>query len=135
MQALNINKLTERLEECIGKTFLYHTREIRITGYKHEQDYILVQTNKDEYRVHNLSSFLGELKPVETEDESWTQVSVIVHDADKIKKLEDVLFDNIEQVKGNAEFVPQAREINSNVKTILEIEKMKLEAVKLMRGK
>lgn len=47
--------------------------------------------------------------------------------------LADVLLDNIEKCKNNPAFIEQARAINENARTLIEMQKVKLDMIRLIR--
>jgi hypothetical protein len=68
-------------------------------------------------------------------DENPEIREMIVKENSLSDDLVSILKDNITKLKANPSYINQAKAINNNVNSILNIQKLKLEMVKQMRGK
>lgn len=143
---MNNKKINEQMKGMIGKTFQY-------AGQIHFVKDIKVDEENDKYTIiTNLSSFDRKLENMKSFLEYWTptnSVRDIVQEADKnqqltvlmeqdndlSKKLIDTLTDNIEKVKENPDYIPQAQTINNSINSIVGVTKMRLDLLKYLQNR
>jgi hypothetical protein len=139
---MNIKKLTSQLEQMKGKTFTYGNVVHYVLEYIIDDEKFTIKTN--------LSEFARKLEAADDFLKYWvsaTTTSIAVMDDDRqlatmVEKekgqaddLISILKDNIKKVQDNAGYIPQAQAVNDNVKSIIEVQKMKLDYLKQLRGK
>ncbi|GEP97677.1 hypothetical protein [Chitinophaga cymbidii] len=142
---MNNKKNIEELESMIGKTFQY-------AGQIHFVKNVKMDEVNDKYTIiTNLSSFDRKLESIKSFLEYWkptSNISELVQETDKnqqltvlmeqdndlSKKLIDTLTDNIERVKENPDYIPQAQTINNSVNSIVGVTKMRLDLLKYLQS-
>jgi hypothetical protein len=60
-------------------------------------------------------------------------MQVFSKDKGQMDSLEEIILENIKNVKKDPKFVGQAKVVNSNVQTLLNINKQKIEMIKEIR--
>ncbi|GAB3937562.1 hypothetical protein [Larkinella terrae] len=73
-------------------------------------------------------SGLPALPAIQALDQAKQQVDNMV----PLGELADILMDSIRKVKGNKEYIEQARAINDQAKTLVDIAKVRVEALKVV---
>lgn len=129
-------KATEKLNKTLGKNFLYLGANILIQNYSKKDDKIRVITDKRDYNLteEELTTFLNDLQPVDNSVAIVPQAAAILNTSG-LSDLQNILLDNIKKVQGNKEYIPQASEIQAQVKTFIDLVKVQVDCVKLMQGK
>ncbi len=136
-------KILNRLDAIKGKTFMYNTNQLLIQAYKVNGVKVQIVTDKGWYEpsYNKIENFLDNLLPIETQEESLAHEEtglMIVHQArvttSSINDLKSILMDNIKKVQESKDYIPQAQEINSNVKSIIEVAKAEIEVLKIMKS-
>jgi hypothetical protein len=131
-----VQKLKEIIDPLIGKTFLYGAKNHTLESYliNEQEEKVKIQTDIRFYErgFDSIESFIDQLEPVK-------EISVIKADkhkevflpamqvnSDVIRQLKDVLLDNIEKVKNDKEYIPQASAVKENVDGIIDLAKIEL---------
>ena len=136
-------KTLDRLDSIKGKTFMYNTNQLLVHAYKVNGMKVQIVTDKGWYEpsYDQIEKFLDDLLPVETPEESGAVAEkgqLIVNQAQVtssgIRDLKTILMDNIKKVQESKEYIPQAQEINNNVKSIIEVAKAEIEVLKIIKG-
>lgn len=133
MQA--INNIENKLDDYIGKTWMYRGRNIFIKGFKIDGDTAILLTKSQPVvtPLSKLDETLGEMLESDDDDTNEKMMQLFTGNKGNMTNLESVLMDNINKVKSDPKFLGQAKQINSDVNAILKIQKTKLEIVKEMR--
>ena len=127
----------KKIEAMEGKSFKYGGNLIHIESIKHlEADMYqithpvgLLKASKDE--------LLHDFEPVNTPMVSETNQRVTdlaFSDAGTLGDLSKILMDNIKKVQDDSSYSDQAKVINESAKEIINLQKVKIEALKLVRG-
>lgn len=132
-------KATERLNKTLGKNFLYLGANILIQNYVRKEDKTRVITDRRDYNLtdEELALFLEELQPVDSSGTSpavVSQAATILNNSG-LSELQKILLDNIKKVQADKEYIPQASEIQNQVKTYIDLAKVQIDCVKVMQGR
>jgi hypothetical protein len=139
---MDVKKLTTRLEQMKGKTFTYANQVHCVLDIRTDDEKFVVKTNLSEFsRKHEAADeFLKYWAPatqgsIAVLDEQQ-QISLYVEQGrSQADDLIAILKGNITKVQENPGYIPQAQTVNDQVKSIIDIEKMKLDYLKQLRGK
>lgn len=128
-------KTLDRLEAIKGKTFMYNTRQMKILDYKVNGEKVQIVTDNgwQEPSYDKIDAFLDNLLPVQ-EGTGLMIIQQAQVTSSSINELKGILMDNIKKVQESKDYIPQAQEINSNVKSIIEVAKAEIEVLKIMRS-
>jgi hypothetical protein len=125
-------------DKLIGKSYLHRTSEVIIRDMYDKDGYLEVITNKGKTRIEK-SEFKEEFLPIEDDSPNATPLALAKHfgsDADMrgMQSLADVLMSNINKVNTDPAFIDQARAINESAKTLIELQRAKIELIQTLRG-
>src|SRR5690606_3912910 len=130
------------LESMKGKLFSYNLKEYRVLRFTVTDDQVTIVTDlKDFYLSHKqaedlIKDFLpiDEEKPFLPAKQEATrevvhlpQTSISANAA----KLSEIILGNIEKVKEDAAYIPQANAINDQLKSLIELGKAEVEGMKV----
>ena len=138
---MDINKLTTRLEQMKGKTFTYGKQVHSVLDIKVDDEKFVITTNLNEFsrKTESAEEFLKYWSPATQTgmavlEENQQMAVYIQQGRSQADDLISILKDNITKVQSNAGYIQQAQTVNDQVKSIIDIEKMKLEYLKQLRG-
>lgn len=141
---LSTSALLSRLSKMVGQTYLYNTNSVKILSYKQKEDHVTIVTDKDwiEVPLFKLPALLEEFLEVEQEDEEPqhlpspsrnSSLQVTQNARQNLSSLKDVLLDNITKVQKDKEYINQAKAINNNINTLMNMYKLELELTREIR--
>lgn len=123
----------------VGKTYLHRTRTVKLVNFKNEGEQVKIITDLREHTVEasRLELFLNEFQPIEDGVAVVQNQGVGLNPAtlSTINSLREILMDNITKVRADKTYIEQSKEINSNVKSIIDLAKTEIEAIKLASGR
>ncbi len=129
--------LHKRLQSLINMPVKYGMKVITITGYICNDDKGRVYIHTDERDNHfdrtydAVPTLLKEFTPATVIAKS-DQMEVVVNNTNNmVDTLKDLLMDNITKVKNDPGYIAQAKEINKNVNSILNLTRLQMEAVNM----
>jgi hypothetical protein len=121
--------MIEKLEQLIGNKYKYQNIEFTVQKVKKINASFVVVTNKRTFNFYESEAykFMQEIQQVNAfknlpKMESNTQLITQSED-----KLQQVIFDAIEQVKNNKEYVQQANAICNLTSQLINIKKLELQ--------
>lgn len=123
--------LVEKAQEMVGKSYLYHAHEFKILGFAMEDGEIHIFTDKRTIIGKANHDFLNEFLPIE--EEADRKALLLLPDKKQMNNLKDIILDNIQRVKENKSYIPQANSINQNINTLLNMARLELEYFKVMK--
>lgn len=135
--------IEQKLDDLIGREWMYNGRTVNVRGYTIKDGEIRVKTENhpivfpESKAGEELKNFLEtEAGPGITKrgaKESNMAVQVFEHDSKQMSSLEEIIMDNIQKVKDDPKYVPQAKVITNNVNTMINLNKQKIEMIKEIR--
>lgn len=142
-----IQEMYTALYNMQDKDFSYGSKILTITGYDVDEakGKVYIHTNEAnrhfERPIDSVMALLREFKPISGERQQTT-VSNIPATADKlvsstnnlVANLQQTLLDNIERVKNDKEYIPQATAINKNVNSIISLTRLQLDALRMQEN-
>jgi hypothetical protein len=122
---------TERLQSMVGKTWLYKKKKITILSWKQQGEDITIVTDVEWITKHftELPLFIELFEHTEDPGNAST-LQVISEQRHSISSLKDVLMDSIKRVQENKEYIEQAKSINNNVNTLLNMAKLEVQIMR-----
>lgn len=135
---MNIEK---RIQQLLNKPVKYGLKIITITSYSYSEDKskVYIDTNERdrhfERPVDTLPALLKELEPTTEVAKTRSNNSDIAmsNTMSIAENLRNVLLDNIDKVRADPAYIPQATAINNNVNSIINLSKLQMDAVKLQK--
>ena len=133
-------KAIETLKSMTGKSWMYKTRTVKILSHKQKGNDISIVTDHSwiETTLGDLPGVLEEFMEVEQDDSAAlesTSLQVIQETRTGLTELRGILLENIKQLQDNKEFIPQAKAINNNINTMINMVKLEFQITKEMRSK
>lgn len=134
--------IKNKLDNLIGKSWMYNGRNIHVKGVNQMNSEIRVITEGRPivFSIEKAEDKLEEFLPVEEgpgtiKNPEARDLAIQVFEKDKgqMNSLEDIIMDNIKKVKEDPKFVQQAKVVNSSVQTLLNVNKQKIEMLKEIR--
>jgi len=119
-----------------GKSFLYMGSEVKIERIEHQEDDLFkVITDKKEMLVseEELIKDFMEIHSAEDEGRKLTVVDSVIQNNNQMHDLSAILMDNIKKVQQDPKYIDQAKAINDQVKTIVDIKKTQIEALRVTK--
>ncbi|MDR2650851.1 MAG: hypothetical protein LBC68_00855 [Prevotellaceae bacterium] len=129
------NEITSQLEDMIGKTYIYDNAHITVKDIKMRGEEIAViitdSGKRIEVNVEDISDFkeVAEVSLVRKTE----AFSVIMKTTENYEKLMNTLIGNIEKIDKNPEYIQRAEAINNTVKSIIELEKVRIATIGLLK--
>lgn len=134
--------IKNKLDKLIGKSWMYNGRNIYVKGVNQVNSEIRVITKGHPivFAIDKAETKLDEFLPVESgpgtiknPEARELAMQVFAKDKGQMDSLEDIIMENIKNVKKDPKYVQQAKAVNSNVQTLLNINKQKIEMLKEIR--
>lgn len=135
------NDKLEKLHEMTGKHWQNRNTDVvyKFLSCNQKEEIVFIATDKEwlETDVYNLNVFMrtfkevtvansGEISLLTQKSKTPIQSSVVMAN-DTFTRLKDVLLENIEKVRTDKEYVPQAKEICSSVNAIVGLAKVEID--------
>ena len=118
-------ELTEKLKSMTGKTWMYKARLQKLLSFKIKEDSVTLVTDKEWYEIP-ITKINKELTEFLVAGQDSNQMELILFKSNGKQSLKDLIYENIDKIKANPSYITQAKELNSQVKTILEMAKIQL---------
>lgn len=146
---MNSKQITQHLEQMQGKTFQYASSIHYVKDFH-------VDVENDKFKITtNLNSFDRSFESAKEFFSYWSEVNqlpanstngispeggnqlqvYIDKETNLADKMIDILTDNIEKVRADPKYIPQATAINNNVNSIINVAKMKMDFIKTTRAR
>lgn len=128
--------IADKLNGMKGKLYLFNKeseeRVIR-SAFNEESGMITIETDVEIHRVSLTDShqYLSLFEPLEGVARVMKKELTTVSKTN-VTLLKDTLFDSINKIKENKDYIPQAQAINDQVKSLIDLAKAEIEAVKVL---
>lgn len=130
--------IQKKLQSMLNRPFKYGLRIVTITGYdvNEEKGRVYIHSNEKERHwdrpVDDAMTLLREFEPSDALAEKDSNTDVVVTNTSNIvESLRQTLLENIERVKKDKEYIPQATAINNSVNSVINLSKLQMDAVKM----
>ena len=130
------------MSKLSGRSWLHRTEPYYVRSAKIDDDGThILTTDKGELRL--TSSQVAELLPVEDEQEGAPTLPAATHnlalnftseDATDIRELSAIVMASIRKVTSDATYIDQAKAINEGAKVLVDIKRLVIDAVRVVRG-
>jgi hypothetical protein len=117
-----------------GNTYLYSQIEYRIISYASTDDRVYMDTDKGaiDFPIVDFKVYMKKFIRVPDDKPVLPKYEMSIGN-NSYNKMRDILLDNIEKIKVDKNFLPQAAEINNQVKTVIELAKTEIELFKALQ--
>lgn len=129
-------EIDSKLQGMLNKTYTYGTHAHCITRYEcdDEKERVYIYTDRKGVDPFNrtygdLNLFLKEWKPINDLVPATAEITPVNN---TIKQLQQILLENINKVRADANYIPQAKSINNNVNSIINL--AKIQVMMMRRG-
>ena len=122
--------LEKRLNEMVGRTFMYHTRLYKVLNYRLNGRLELVCDKRwFDIAAEHIEGTLDEFLPVAEE-----RALAFFPAKKELINIKDILMENIERVRQDKTYVGQANAINKSVNTLINMAKLEIQYQKMKEG-
>ncbi|HUI31993.1 MAG TPA: hypothetical protein VLY84_00120 [Dysgonamonadaceae bacterium] len=140
-----MEKITEKLNDLVGKQFSYKGKNITITSTKivgGTNAVIFIDDRPTNLLIHEVEGFLEELHPPQEKEAKGSEVAV--YDKDKMLVFEptkenviikETLLDTLKKLQTDKEFIPQAEAICKVVDQMVAVQKTEIQMLQLINRK
>jgi hypothetical protein len=130
---------SERLKQMIGNVYEYEGEKTTVLGVEMEDRFAILQTDTGDIKI-SLADVDTELKEFRLRSnnslilKNGAAMNMIGQSGNTYGSLSDTLLDTIEKIKSSPEYIPQAQAINETVKAIIDLEKVKIQTLNLLKS-
>ncbi len=130
-------KEMQKLERMIGNTYRFEGRKILINDVRISGNKVRLITDHDELELplDGLDDYLPDFRLVESNAlvKNPEVVDVILGGTSMYTKLQDTLLDTIQRIQSDPGYVGQASAINDTIKSMIDLEKVKIQTLSLLK--
>jgi hypothetical protein len=128
-------ELQARLNELINKKILLDGKKGHVIRWQLKDDMLKITMNTADIVLLGNDIQQGLNRITMLDDEPLAEVmhvpnTTLIHRVGM--EISELLLDNIKRVKDDKEYIPQAQEINSNIKTMIDLAKAEIEYMKTL---
>ncbi len=121
----------------IGRLYMHNMREVLIEGVRPTEDGLYVQfLIKNKWVTVNPKDVAREFLPIEgpvEHERSLATLKELMASNRQLTDLSSVLLNNIRKMEASPNYIGQAKEINEHAKTLIDMERLRLEMIKIVR--
>lgn len=119
-------QLEDKLQSMLNKNWMFNARNIKLLSFKITEDKVILVADKEwiEVPITKINQKLSEFLPAP--DEHHSEMSVILFKGNGKASLKDLIYENIEKIKEDPAYIPKAKALNEQVKTVIEMAKLEL---------
>ncbi len=128
----------KRLDAMIGGTFKYEGQKITVSDVKIKGDKARIITDRNEIEVtlddmleEDLSAFILVKENGIMKNQSL--VEAVLQNGTMYTQLQETLLGTIEKLQADKDFVAQAEAINNTVKSVIDLEKVRIQTFQLLK--
>lgn len=120
-------QLEEKLKQMVNKTWMYKTRNIKLLSFKINAELVTLVTDVEwiDVPIRKINQKLSEFLPVNVPVDS--DMGAIIFKGNGKASLKDLIYENIEEIKRDPSYIPKAKALNEQVKTVIEMAKLELQ--------
>lgn len=126
-------KLNDRLFSMKNKVWMYNTRLHKILNFKVSETEVQIVTDKEwlTFPITKINAALEQFLSANEEQPSVT--SIAIFQGNGKPALKDLVLENIDNIKKDSSYIPKAKALNEQIKTMIEMAKLEIEYKKLNR--
>lgn len=131
-------KAIERLRQMIGNVYRYEGGIVTIHDVVEMDPFGILKTDTGDIKIAlddidvELSYFI--LKKDNEMVRNPTVMQMVSQSGAMYNQLQNTLFDTIKKVQEDKEYIPQASAINETMKSIIDLEKVKVQTLQLLKA-
>lgn len=129
-------KAEKKLRGMMNKRFRYGQSELTVLDYDYNEEkgriYVYTDRKQEPYDrpADEAMSFLDQFEPIDNPTLQVVVKGLMLSESNLGITLKDVLLENIEKIKNDAGYIPQAEAINNNVKSLIDLAKTEVAYLK-----
>lgn len=131
------DKAMQVLQQMIGNTYRYEGQKILVSDVRIKGNKASVITDKNviELLIDDLENELQKFDYVGTNQliRNPQIVDMVFEGASVYQQLQSTLIESIQKVKEDKGYIEQAQTINETIKQVIDLEKVKLQAIQLLK--
>ncbi|MCL1933275.1 MAG: hypothetical protein FWF53_05655 [Candidatus Azobacteroides sp.] len=133
----DINRLDERLELMIGKTYKHNGGIIKVNDVKIRGNIARIITDGAPVCI-NTDDLDNELKAFKQISDNMLArdtriVDSVMYENNVYSVIQNTLLDSIEKIKSDKDYIQQAQAVNDTVKNLIELEKTRISVLALLK--
>lgn len=126
--------MKKAVNNMIGKTYMFNSNQHTIKDIQStEEDIYHVVTDKRTIKVSE-EELLEDFLPIDGNYQKLQVYQELSIEPAQLNDLGTILLDNIKKVQEDASYVEQAKSINESAKTLIDLKKTQIEAIKVIRS-
>lgn len=128
----------DRLKQMIGNVYRYEGGIVTVHDVEISEPFGILKTDTGDIKI-SLDDIDGELSFFSLKKDNEMVRNPIVmgmvsQSGAMYAQLQDTLLDTIKKVQENKEYIPQASAINETMKSIIDLEKVKVQTLQLLKA-
>lgn len=128
----------DRLRQMIGNVYRYEGGIVTIHDVEESSPFGILKTDNGDVKI-SLNDIDAELSffTLKRDNEmvhNSTVMQMVSQSGAMYEKLHNTLLDTIQKVQENKEYIPQAAAINETMKSIIDLEKVKVQTLQLLKA-
>lgn len=142
---MNNKAFLKKLEAMKGKTFSYASKILYVISYAidEQREKVIIKTNLGDHErsYESIDEFLSYWSPAQNinaltvQNENNTVAVMIEQENSLAEEMISILKDNIQKVRTDKNYIPQAQAINNNINSIINVKKLQLDVYKQFKPK
>jgi hypothetical protein len=129
-------KMTERLDDMVGCSYMYMGRHLKVRGYALARDRIKILTDKGNpilLKLTSLDDDLSQFMPADSDSNGPETMTLYKAQTTNMASIEQIVMANITKVQNDREYLAQAKAVNENVNTLLKMNQQKIDLFREVR--
>lgn len=128
----------KKLENMIGNTYKYEGRKVTVNDVKINGSIATLKTNGEDIQITIDDFFDNDLEEFHLIKENGlmkhpTIVDAVLQNGTMYEKLQSTLLETIDKLQTDKEYIPQAEAINNTLKSIIDLEKVRVSTFALLK--
>lgn len=128
----------DRLKQMIGNVYRYEGGIVTVHDVEIAEPFGILKTDNGDIKI-SLDDIDGELSFFSLKKDNEmvrnpTVMQMVSQSGAMYEQLQNTLLDTIKRVQENKEYIPQASAINETMKSIIDLEKVKVQTLQLLKA-
>ena len=129
--------MTAQLERMIGNTYVFEGKKILVYDVRVKGNIATIVTDKEaiELPLDGLGDYLPEFEYVKSNQlvKNPEILDMVTSSGSVYSQLQQTLMESISKIKDDKGFIEQAEAINNTIKQVIDLEKIKIQAIGLLK--